>query len=97
PALFCSDPQVAREVVKNNLSLILFPEGTRSRDGRLLPFKKVHTNSSLWLLQQNLNQKKKRKSTRAQNSFLFMWVQNLEVQGFVHAALQTRLPIVPIV
>ncbi|PAN40191.1 hypothetical protein PAHAL_7G298100 [Panicum hallii] len=49
--------EVAREVVKNNLSLILFPEGTRSRDGRLLPFKK----------------------------------------GFVHAALQTRLPIVPIV
>jgi len=30
-------------------------------------------------------------------SFLFMWVQNLEMQGFVHAALQTRLPIVPIV
>ena len=29
-------------------------------------------------------------------SFLFMWVQNLEMQGFVHAALQTRLPIVPI-
>ena len=26
-----------------------------------------------------------------------MWVQNLEVQGFVHTALQTRLPIVPIV
>ncbi|CAN6240964.1 unnamed protein product [Urochloa humidicola] len=49
--------EVARQVVKNNLSLILFPEGTRSRDGRLLPFKK----------------------------------------GFVHAALQTRLPIVPIV
>ncbi|CAN6250214.1 unnamed protein product [Urochloa humidicola] len=49
--------EVAREVVKNNLSLILFPEGTRSKDGRLLPLKK----------------------------------------GFVHAALQTRLPIVPIV
>ncbi|WVZ87212.1 hypothetical protein U9M48_033887 [Paspalum notatum var. saurae] len=49
--------QVARAVVDNGLSLILFPEGTRSRDGRLLPFKK----------------------------------------GFVHAALQTRLPVVPIV
>ncbi|CAN6236302.1 unnamed protein product [Urochloa humidicola] len=49
--------EVARQVAKNNLSLILFPEGTRSRDGRLLPFKK----------------------------------------GFVHTALQTRLPIVPIV
>lgn len=33
--------EVARQVVRNNLSLILFPEGTRSRDGRLLPFKKV--------------------------------------------------------
>lgn len=44
-------------VVKNNLSLIIFPEGTRSRTGRLLPFKK----------------------------------------GFVHLALQSRLPIVPMV
>ncbi|KAJ1272863.1 hypothetical protein BS78_06G235300 [Paspalum vaginatum] len=50
--------QVARVVVDNSLSLILFPEGTRSRDGRLLPFIK---------------------------------------KGFVHAALQTRLPVVPIV
>lgn len=49
--------QVARAVAKNNLSLIIFPEGTRSKDGRLLPFKK----------------------------------------GFVHLALQTKLPIVPIV
>ncbi|XP_038903661.1 1-acyl-sn-glycerol-3-phosphate acyltransferase-like [Benincasa hispida] len=49
--------QVARAVAKNNLSLIIFPEGTRSKDGRLLPFKK----------------------------------------GFVHLALQTQLPIVPIV
>nr|ALM22873.1 microsomal class B lysophosphatidic acid acyltransferase [Cuphea avigera var. pulcherrima] len=49
--------EVARAVVKNDLSLIIFPEGTRSKDGRLLPFKK----------------------------------------GFVHLALQTRRPIVPIV
>ncbi|KAB5534819.1 hypothetical protein DKX38_017905 [Salix brachista] len=49
--------EVAHEVVKNNLSLIIFPEGTRSKDGRLLPFKK----------------------------------------GFVHLALQTRLPIVPMI
>ncbi|XP_015577135.2 1-acyl-sn-glycerol-3-phosphate acyltransferase isoform X1 [Ricinus communis] len=49
--------QVACAVIKNNLSLIIFPEGTRSKSGRLLPFKK----------------------------------------GFVHLALQTRLPIVPIV
>ncbi|XP_022150979.1 1-acyl-sn-glycerol-3-phosphate acyltransferase-like [Momordica charantia] len=49
--------QVARAVSENNLSLIIFPEGTRSKDGRLLPFKK----------------------------------------GFVHLALQTQLPIVPIV
>ncbi|KAG6756611.1 hypothetical protein POTOM_040046 [Populus tomentosa] len=49
--------EVALAVVKNNLSLIIFPEGTRSKNGRLLPFKK----------------------------------------GFVHLALQTRLPIVPMV
>ncbi|XP_027341016.1 1-acyl-sn-glycerol-3-phosphate acyltransferase-like [Abrus precatorius] len=49
--------QAARAVVKNNLSLIIFPEGTRSKNGRLLPFKK----------------------------------------GFVHLALQSRLPIVPMV
>ncbi|XP_038973318.1 1-acyl-sn-glycerol-3-phosphate acyltransferase-like isoform X2 [Phoenix dactylifera] len=49
--------EVAREIVKKNLSLIIFPEGTRSKTGRLLAFKK----------------------------------------GFVHIALQTRLPIVPMV
>ncbi|BAT80716.1 hypothetical protein LR48_Vigan07g022400 [Vigna angularis] len=49
--------EAARAVLKNNLSLIIFPEGTRSKNGRLLPFKK----------------------------------------GFVHLALQSRLPIVPMV
>ncbi|XP_035543328.1 1-acyl-sn-glycerol-3-phosphate acyltransferase-like isoform X2 [Juglans regia] len=49
--------QAARAVVENNLSLIIFPEGTRSKNGRLLPFKK----------------------------------------GFVHLALQSGLPIVPMV
>ncbi|XP_057972619.1 1-acyl-sn-glycerol-3-phosphate acyltransferase-like isoform X2 [Malania oleifera] len=49
--------EAASAVVKNNLSLIIFPEGTRSKNGRLLPFKK----------------------------------------GFVHLALQSRLPIVPVV
>ncbi|KAK7305099.1 hypothetical protein VNO77_42999 [Canavalia gladiata] len=49
--------EAALAVVKNNLSLIIFPEGTRSKNGRLLPFKK----------------------------------------GFVHLALQSHLPIVPIV
>ncbi|KAK1584600.1 hypothetical protein Q3G72_034332 [Acer saccharum] len=49
--------QAAQAIVKNNLSLVIFPEGTRSKNGRLLPFKK----------------------------------------GFVHLALQSRLPIVPIV
>ncbi|XP_075668967.1 1-acyl-sn-glycerol-3-phosphate acyltransferase-like isoform X2 [Castanea sativa] len=49
--------EAARAVVKNNLSLIIFPEGTRSKNGRLLPFKK----------------------------------------GFFHLALQTGLPIVPMV
>ncbi|XP_044473149.1 1-acyl-sn-glycerol-3-phosphate acyltransferase-like [Mangifera indica] len=49
--------EAVRAVVENKLSLIIFPEGTRSKKGRLLPFKK----------------------------------------GFVHLALQSRLPIVPIV
>lgn len=49
--------EAAGAVVKKNLSLIIFPEGTRSKTGRLLPFKK----------------------------------------GFVHIALQTKLPIVPMV
>ncbi|XP_019196510.1 PREDICTED: 1-acyl-sn-glycerol-3-phosphate acyltransferase-like [Ipomoea nil] len=49
--------EAARAIVENNLSLIIFPEGTRSKDGRLLPFKK----------------------------------------GFVHMALQSRRPIVPII
>ncbi|XP_028789917.1 1-acyl-sn-glycerol-3-phosphate acyltransferase-like isoform X3 [Neltuma alba] len=33
--------EAARAVVRNNLSLIIFPEGTRSKNGRLLPFKKA--------------------------------------------------------
>ncbi|XP_020682066.1 1-acyl-sn-glycerol-3-phosphate acyltransferase-like isoform X2 [Dendrobium catenatum] len=49
--------EVAQAIVKKNLSLIIFPEGTRSKTGRLLPFKK----------------------------------------GFVHIALQSKLPIVPMV
>ncbi|XP_028760301.1 1-acyl-sn-glycerol-3-phosphate acyltransferase isoform X1 [Neltuma alba] len=49
--------EAARAVVRNNLSLIIFPEGTRSKNGRLLPFKK----------------------------------------GFIHLAIQSRLPIVPMV
>ncbi|KAG6497057.1 hypothetical protein ZIOFF_044943 [Zingiber officinale] len=49
--------EAARAVMDNNLSLIIFPEGTRSRFGRLLPFKK----------------------------------------GFIRIALQTRLPIVPMI
>ncbi|MQL83354.1 hypothetical protein Taro_015824 [Colocasia esculenta] len=32
--------EAARAIVRNNLSLIIFPEGTRSKTGRLLPFKK---------------------------------------------------------
>jgi lysophosphatidate acyltransferase len=48
---------VAEFLVKNGLSLWIWPEGTRSRDGQLQAFKK----------------------------------------GFVHAALATRLPILPVV
>ncbi|KZV56906.1 1-acyl-sn-glycerol-3-phosphate acyltransferase-like [Dorcoceras hygrometricum] len=58
--------QAAKAVVKNGLSLIIFPEGTRSKNGRLLPFKKARS------------------------------IKNFSI-GFVHFALQTRLPIVPIV
>ncbi|KAK6229714.1 hypothetical protein SCA6_018665 [Theobroma cacao] len=49
--------EAVQAVIKHNLSLIIFPEGTRSKNGRLLPFKK----------------------------------------GFVHLALQSHIPIVPIV
>ncbi|XP_022717919.1 1-acyl-sn-glycerol-3-phosphate acyltransferase-like isoform X2 [Durio zibethinus] len=49
--------EAVQAVIKHNLSLIIFPEGTRSKNGRLLPFKK----------------------------------------GFVHLALQSGLPIVPMV
>lgn len=36
--------QAACAVVKNKLSLVIFPEGTRSKNGRLLPFKKVKSS-----------------------------------------------------
>ncbi len=49
--------ELGRIVADNGLSIFLWPEGTRSRDGRLLPFKK----------------------------------------GLVHLAIQTGLPIVPMV
>ncbi|XP_039055586.1 1-acyl-sn-glycerol-3-phosphate acyltransferase-like [Hibiscus syriacus] len=49
--------EAIQAVKKHGLSLVIFPEGTRSKNGRLLPFKK----------------------------------------GFVHLALQSGLPIVPIV
>lgn len=49
--------KAADTLKKHDLSLIIFPEGTRSKNGRLLPFKK----------------------------------------GFIHMALRTRLPIIPIV
>ncbi|XP_048130955.1 1-acyl-sn-glycerol-3-phosphate acyltransferase-like isoform X2 [Rhodamnia argentea] len=39
--------EAAHAVVKNNLSLIIFPEGTRSKNGRLLPFKKGFVHLAL--------------------------------------------------
>ncbi|KAL9256716.1 1-acyl-sn-glycerol-3-phosphate acyltransferase-like protein [Drosera capensis] len=56
-AAIASLKQVASVIIENKLSLAIFPEGTRSDDGKLLPFKK----------------------------------------GFVHLAMDTGLPIVPIV
>ncbi|MBA0580309.1 hypothetical protein Gorai_022535 [Gossypium raimondii] len=49
--------EAVQAVKKHGLSLIIFPEGTRSKNGRLLPFKK----------------------------------------GFVHLAIESGLPIVPII
>lgn len=80
---FCCQVQVARALVKKNLSLIIFPEGTRSKTGRLLPFKKAS------ILQHKTNKFL---------TILGAQVSNFVVpQGFVHVALQSRLPIVPIV
>lgn len=54
---FCSWVQAAHAIVNHNLSLIIFPEGTRSRSGRLLPFKKViiltlfaYINASVYIM-----------------------------------------------
>ena len=49
--------EMSEFVKKNNLSIWIWPEGTRSMDGKLIPFKK----------------------------------------GFVHLALATGLPVVPVV
>lgn len=40
-AAIASMKEAAQAIIDNNLSLVIFPEGTRSRSGRLLPFKKV--------------------------------------------------------
>lgn len=45
--------QAAHAIVKDNLSLIIFPEGTRSQNGRLLPFKKVFSLLCTCLEMQN--------------------------------------------
>ncbi|KAL4201204.1 hypothetical protein AMTRI_Chr02g214970 [Amborella trichopoda] len=39
--------KAAQAIVSNNLSLVIFPEGTRSKTGRLLPFKKGFVHMAL--------------------------------------------------
>lgn len=88
--------QAANAVVKNNLSLIIFPEGTRSKNGRLLPFKKARSItvtdhlSSLLVIKQYW-------WSMIRVLFIYMYIYVCVQQGFVHLALQTRRPIIPII
>ncbi|KAH7546704.1 hypothetical protein FEM48_Zijuj01G0229800 [Ziziphus jujuba var. spinosa] len=98
--------EAADAVVRNNLSLIIFPEGTRSRNGRLLPFKKAILNTIPFIVQHINVFLNYSNCDLLRNPDLLVICLHKSItrklalfpfQGFVHLALQSGLPIVPMV